>query len=43
MGDKKEGIYLGNASVAELAATDVTNTHTQSRNGTLMKNLVKTA
>jgi hypothetical protein len=28
MGDKKEGTYLTNASVAELAETDVSKIHT---------------
>jgi len=40
MGDKKEGTYLTNASVAEVAATDVIR-YMETRDGTLMKNLMR--
>ena len=38
MGDKNKGTYLTNASVVEVAGTDVTR-YAQNRDGSLMKNL----
>ena len=39
MGDKNEGNCLTNASVAEVAVTDVAKIRAQNRDGSLMKNL----